>query len=153
MEHTYLNELPSDEESCFYPEQLIFHADPDHDAGLTPIPAYTDDDLAAVLPFCPNLTSAYLSGIPDLSSRSLILLAQNASALTYLDISGCTDITDLGLHAVATHCTSLTSLFISRIPGVTDPALAALVRGLPHVKEVEMDSLSFVTGHSLRDAG
>ncbi|KAI0722635.1 RNI-like protein [Earliella scabrosa] len=149
MDHTYIDELPSDEESCYYAEHLVFHPDPDPDPTLPP--AYTDDDLAEILPHCPNISSAYLSGIPDLSSRTLILLAETAPALTYLDVSGCTELTDLGLHAVATHSTALTSLFLSRIPGATDHALAALVRGLPHLEQLEMDGLPLVTAVSLRD--
>ncbi|KAI0774587.1 RNI-like protein [Fomes fomentarius] len=149
MEHAYIDELPSDEESCFYAEHLVFHPDPDPDPDFPP--EYIDDELAEVLPYCPNITSAYLSGIPDLSSRTLILLAENAPDLTYLDISGCAEVTDLGLSSVATHSTSLTSLFISRIPGVTDRGLAALVRGLPHLEDLEIDNLSLITAVSLRD--
>ena len=133
MEHAYVDELPSDEESCYYAEHFVFYPDPDP----TFPPPYTDDDLAEVLPYCPNIATAYLSGIPDLSSRTLNLLAENAHNLTYLDISGCTEVTDLGLHALATHSVSLTSIFINRIPGVTDHAVAALVRGLPRLLELE----------------
>ena len=71
MDHTYIDELPSDEESCYYAEHLVFHPDPD---PAVP-PAYTDDELAAVLPYGPHISAAYLSGIPDLSSRTLLLLA------------------------------------------------------------------------------
>lgn len=128
----------------------VFHPDPDGDSALPPV--CTDDDLAEVLPYCPNISSAYLSGIRDLSSRTLILLAAHAPALSYLDISGCSEVDALGLHAIAVHSTSLTSLFLSRISsGVTDAALAALVRGLPHLEELEMDGLPLVTAHSLQD--
>ena len=129
MEHAYIDELPSDEESCYYAEHLVFHPDPD---PAVP-PAYTDDELAAVLPYCPHISAAYLSGIPDLSSRTLILLAEYASGLAYLDVSGCAQLTDLGLQAVAAHSTALTALCVSRIPSLTDHGLAALVRGLPHL--------------------
>ncbi|KAI0722349.1 RNI-like protein [Cerioporus squamosus] len=126
MEHAYVDELPSDEESCYYAEHLVFHPDPD----ATVPPAYTDDELAGVLPYCPNVTAAYLSGIPDLSSRTLILLAENAGRGTlYLP-----------------HLS-----FVSRIPSITDHGLAALVRGLPHLEELEMDSLPLVTANSTRD--
>ena len=147
MEHAYVDELPSDEESCYYAEHLVFHPDPD---PAVP-PAYTDDELAAVLPYCPHISAAYLSGIPDLSSRTLILLAEHASGLAYLDVSGCAQLTDLGLQAVAAHSTALAALCVSRIPSLTDHGLAALVRGLPHLEELEMDSLPLVTALSTRD--
>ena len=76
MEHAYVDELPSDEESCYYAEHLEFH----HDPALPP--AFTDDELALILPHCPNVASALLSGIPDLSSRTLLLLAAAAFPLT-----------------------------------------------------------------------
>ena len=100
----YVNTLPSDEESCYHAEHLEFRAD----SYLHPL--VCDDDLAAVLPHCPHVTSACLNGVRDLSSRTLILLAQHADNLTHLDVSGCEDVTDLGLKAVATHATSLRAL-------------------------------------------
>ncbi|KAH9943157.1 RNI-like protein [Epithele typhae] len=143
----FIDALPSDEESCHYTEHLEFH--PDFDSALAS--TYSDDELAEVLPYCPNVTSALLSGIRGLSSRTLILLAENASRLGTLDLSGCLDITDLGLRAIATHSTSLTALAVNRIPGITDHALAALVRGLPRLEHLEMDSLPLVTAASVRD--
>ncbi|KAL1940001.1 hypothetical protein VTO73DRAFT_9336 [Trametes versicolor] len=92
-----------------------------------------------------------LTGVPDLSSRTLITLAESAHNLTHVDISGCADVTDLGLHALAAHSTSLVSVAISRIPGITDPALAQLVRGLPRLEVLEMDSLPLVTSVAVRD--
>lgn len=141
----YVDNLPSDEESCYYAEHLEFH----HNPALPP--AFTDDELAQVVPHCPNIATALLGGIPDLSSRTLILLAEHAPRLAALDISGCSAVSDLGLHALATHATSLSALAISRIPGVTNRALAALVRGLPRLQELEMDALPLVSARGVRD--
>ncbi|KAI0638509.1 RNI-like protein [Trametes polyzona] len=142
---SYVDHLPSDEESCYYAEHIEFRPDP------VLAPAVTDDELASVLPHCPNIVSADLRGVPDLSSRTIILLAESAPNLAHLDISGCADVTDLGLYALAAHSTSLTSVAISRLSGITDPALARLVRGLPHLEELEMDSLPLVTSVAVRD--
>ncbi|PIL37439.1 hypothetical protein GSI_01133 [Ganoderma sinense ZZ0214-1] len=141
----YINTLPSDEESCYHAEHLEFQAE----SYLHPL--VSDDDLAAVLPHCPNVTSARLNGIRDLSSRTLILLAQHADELTHLDVSGCSDVTDLGLKAVATYATSLRALLISRVFSTTDAAIRALVRGLPHLEELDMDMLPLVTALATRD--
>lgn len=142
---SYVDALPSDEESCFYAEHIEFRPDP------VLAPAATDDELASILPHCPNILHAQLTGVPDLSSRTLITLAESASNLSHIDISGCADVTDLGLHALAAHSTSLVSVAISRIPGITDPALAQLVRGLPRLEVLEMDSLPLVTSVAVRD--
>ena len=141
----YVNTLPSDEESCYHAEHLEFRAD----SYLYPL--VCDDDLAAVLPHCPHVTSARLNGVRDLSSRTLILLAQHADNLTHLDVSGCEDVTDLGLKAVATHATSLRAVSISRVFSTTDAAVGALVRGLPHLEELDMDMLPLVTALTTRD--
>ncbi|KAI0751109.1 RNI-like protein [Daedaleopsis nitida] len=129
MEHAYVDELPSDEESCYYAEHIVFHPDPTRPSLL---PTLT--------------TTSRKSSLTARASRP-----QNAPGLTYLDISGCTEVTGLGLHAIATHSTSLTSLYIGRIPGVTDPTVAALVRGLPHLEVLEMDNLPLITAVAVRD--
>ncbi|KAI9000708.1 RNI-like protein [Trametes punicea] len=157
---SYIDALPSDEESCYYAEHLELRPDPATTsisgaplAALDrPPPAVTDDQLAAIIPHCPNLTSAVLSGVPDLSSRTLILLAQSAPRLAHLDISGCTGVTAHGLHALAAHgADALTSVALNRVRGVTDPALARLVRGLPRLARLEMDALPLVTAVAVRD--
>ncbi len=140
---SYVDALPSDEESCFYAEHIEFRPDL--------APAVTDDELASILPHCPNILHAQLTGVPDLSSRTLITLAESAPNLTHIDISGCADVTDLGLHALAAHSTSLVSVAINRIHGITDPALAQLVRGLPRLEALEMDGLPLVTSVAVRD--
>ncbi|KAI0371546.1 RNI-like protein [Pilatotrama ljubarskyi] len=144
---SYVDALPSDEESCFYAEHLEFHRNPHPDLP----PAVTDDELASILPHCPNIFSATLSGVPDLSDRTLIVLAESAPNLTHLDISGCADVTDLGIDALAAHSTSLVSVAINRISGLTDHSIAQLVRGLPHLEVLEMDGLPLVTSLSVRD--
>ncbi|KAI0776135.1 RNI-like protein [Trametes elegans] len=144
---SYVDTLPSDEESCYYAQHLEFH--PRADAMIPP--ARTDDELAAILPRCPNITSAYLGGIRDLSSRTLIVLAESATNLMQLDISGCRDVTNLGLNALAARCTELESVGLSRVTSITDPALARLVRGLPRLEELEMNGLPLVTSVSVRD--
>lgn len=141
----YVNTLPSDEESCYHAEHLEFRPDSYFH------PLISDDDLAMVLPHCPNVTSARLNGIRDLSSRTLILLALHADELSHLDVSGCADVTDLGLKAIATYSTSLRALSISRVFSTTDAAVSALVRGLPHLEELDMDMLPLVTALATRD--
>ncbi|OSD04517.1 RNI-like protein [Trametes coccinea BRFM310] len=154
---SYVDALPSDEESCYYAEHLEFRPDdPSYDSHDPSSdndrpPPITDDELASVLPRCPNLTSALLSGIPDLSDRTLILLATRAPHLARLSLASCRGITDLGLSALAAHATALTALTLSHVRGATDRSLARLVRGLPQLRALEMDGLPLVTAHAVRD--
>ncbi|KAI0329539.1 RNI-like protein [Cubamyces sp. BRFM 1775] len=156
---SYIDELPSDEESCFYAEHLEFRlapatpATPDGHTPPSPTPAIDDDALALLLPRCPNLTSAVLSGVPDLSSRTLHVLAASCAHLARLDLSHCASpaLTDLGLHALAAQALPLTALGVSRVLGLTDGGLARAVRGLPHLAELEMDGLPLVTAVAVRD--
>ncbi|KAI0658490.1 hypothetical protein C8Q70DRAFT_934064 [Cubamyces menziesii] len=152
---SYIDELPSDEESCFYAEHLEFRLPLSTTLpnGHSPRPTIDDDALALLLPRCPNLTSAVLSGVPDLSSRTLHVLASSCPRLTRLDLSSCPSpaLTDLALHALAAQSLPLTALGVSRVRGLTDAGLGRAVRGLPRLRELEMDGLPLVTAVAVRD--
>ena len=62
--------LPVTDETCHRVQHLELQSHKNHN--------FTDDDLADILPYCPNLETVILSGVPDLSDRTLVLLASNA---------------------------------------------------------------------------
>lgn len=64
-----------------------------------PDPATINDDaLAELIPKCRNLTSIVLSGIADLTDRTIVLLASSAANLQGLDISGCHEVIGKASH-------------------------------------------------------
>ncbi|OBZ70019.1 SCF E3 ubiquitin ligase complex F-box protein grrA [Grifola frondosa] len=110
----------------------------------------TDDALADVLLSCPNIETATLSGIPDLSDRTVIRLANAADRLAEVDLSGCTEVTDISMLDFARLGTAVEVLKLNGVAGLTDRAICALAR-LPRVVELELCDLPLVTAFSVRD--
>ena len=75
----FTNFLPISEEACECAEVLEFQRGVDH-----PV---IDDDLARTLPYCDRLEAALLTGIADLTDRTLIVLANTATHLRILAVS------------------------------------------------------------------
>lgn len=138
-----LNSLPQTIEEGEALEILKFDARSEH--GIT------DDDLAEIIPFCPNLKDAYLSGIRDLSDRTLILLGQETDDLRLLDVSRCKYISPIGMRDIAGLATKLQVLRVHGVWGLTDSVVTTLVRSLGHLTELDLSSLPLVTAHSVRE--
>ena len=139
----FLNLLPISEEACEAAEVLEFTRDVQH--------FVIDDDLARTLPYCDALTAALLTGIPDLTDRTLSVLAETASRLAILDISGCREVTDVGLRELVLHAAELQAVRLNGVVGLTDPSVSALVRSLPRLAELELTDLPLITAGSVRD--
>lgn len=140
-----VDSLLATEGSCEALESLDFRADAEQGIGTT------DDDLARLFPHCPNLHTAKLAGIDDLSDRTLVILAQITNNLRYIDISGCRQLTDIGVLELASQANRLEVVKLNGIPGLTDPSISALVRSLPRLAELDAADLPLLTSHSVRD--
>ncbi|KAI0693734.1 RNI-like protein [Cytidiella melzeri] len=140
----FIDFLPTTEDSCEAAETLEFHA--------SVRGSFTDDDnLARILPYCPNLHTVNLTGIHDLSDRSLVTLAHTTTHLRYIDISGCQQITDVGVLELASQANRLEVVKLNGIQGLTDPSISALVRSLPRLVELDAADLPLLTSYSVRD--
>ncbi|KAJ3558309.1 hypothetical protein NM688_g995 [Phlebia brevispora] len=139
----FLNLLPISEEACELAEVLEFQPEVEQ--------FVKDDDLARTLPYCDGLQAALLSGIHDLTDRTIILLARTSNHLEILDCSGCREISDVGVRELAVLGTQLQAVRLNSVVGITDPSVCALVRSLPHLTELELSDLPLVTAASVRD--
>ncbi|TCD67495.1 hypothetical protein EIP91_012300, partial [Steccherinum ochraceum] len=139
----FINMLPVTDETCHRVQHLELQSHKNHNV--------TDDDLADILPDCPNLETVILSGVPDLSDRSLVLLASNATALKHVDLSGCKHITSVGITALDSHASSLEVLRLNHVPLLTDPAISAIALSLSHLVELELSDSILLTAISIRD--
>ena len=139
----FLNIIPISEEACELAKVLEFQRDAQH--------FIIDDDLARTLPYCDGLEAALFTGIPDLTDRTLIILANTANRLRILDVSGCREITDVGVRDLAVHATQLEAVRLNSVVGIKDPSVSALVRSLPHLAELELTDLPLLTAASVRD--
>ncbi|KAI0941266.1 hypothetical protein AcV7_002882 [Taiwanofungus camphoratus] len=140
---SYSNRLPLTEDSCYEIVHLELTREIDH--GIF------DDDLAHIIPWCPNLQSVHVSGFLDLTDRTVVLLATYASKLRRLDISGCRGVTDVGVLEVASTLMGLEVLKLSGLSTLMDPAVSAITRSLPRLQELEMNDLPLITAVSVRD--
>ena len=139
----FVNFLPTTEESCEAAETLEIHPNVHHNI--------TDDALARILPYCPNLRVVKLTGVPDLSDRSLVSLAQTTTDLRKIDLSGCKQLTDVGVLELASQANRLEVVKLNGISGLTDPSISVLVRSLPRLVELDAADLPLATSYSVRD--
>ncbi|EMD40499.1 hypothetical protein CERSUDRAFT_130403 [Gelatoporia subvermispora B] len=139
----FVDALPDNEEDCYELEHLEIRSHTDH--------FLVDDDLARVLPYCPNIETAILSGISDLSDRTLIQLATTAPLLRQLDISHCTQITEVAISELAANTPHLESIKLNGVSGIADPAVLTLIRSLSHLVELELCELPLITSASARE--
>ncbi|PSR73702.1 hypothetical protein PHLCEN_2v10621 [Hermanssonia centrifuga] len=132
--------LPLTEEACELAESLELERTVD-----------LDDRLALTVPYCPHLRAVYLTGVRDLTDRTVNLLARSTDNLTILDISGCRNVTDVGILELVAQATHLQIVRLNSIVGLTDPAISAIARSLPHLAELELCGLPMITAGSVRD--
>lgn len=139
---SFVNRLPLTIASCYEVVHLELTRDEDH--GII------DDDLAHIIPWCPNLETVRLTGIPDLTDRTVILLARTASQLLELDISGCIHITDTAILELAKLATDLEAVKLNGLATLTDPSISALARSLTELSELEICNLPLITPLTIR---
>ena len=111
----------------------------------------TDDEVAAILPYCLHLETVCLSGIPDTSDRTLVLLAANAVNIQGLNIANCTHVTDVGVFELTTKSLPLSWLVLNGIAGLTDPSISAIAKTCSRLVELEICNLPLLTPVALRD--
>ncbi|KZT70356.1 RNI-like protein [Daedalea quercina L-15889] len=140
---SFVNRLPLTQKSCYDVTELTLTQNDDD--------TIIDDDLAHILPWCPNLESVCLTGVPDLSDPTVVLLARSARYLSGLDISGCTLVTDVAILELASIATELEVVRVNGLTTLTDPSVSALARSLTNLRELELSDLHLLTPLSIRD--
>ena len=138
-----LNRLPHTAED--YQDLEVISFDPRIEHGTS------DDELDKVLPDCFDIKEAYLSGIHDLSDRTLIHLGEYTDELRVLDVSGCQYIGPLGIRELAARATKLQVLRVESVWTMTDPVITNVVRTLGHLTELDLSDLPLITPHSVRE--
>lgn len=118
---------------------------------LTSRSGIVDDDLAEVLPYCPNIREARLRGVRDLSDRTLGLLGAETDELRVLDAVRCRALGPAGVRALAAGATRLRVLRLGGVWALTDGAVVQAVQGLGHLTELNLADLPLLTAHSIRE--
>ncbi|KAF9006583.1 hypothetical protein BDQ17DRAFT_1389376 [Cyathus striatus] len=117
----------------------------------SPSEKISDDQLAHVLASCPHLETVILSGVPDTTDRTIVLLAENAVNLQGLNLSGCTQVTDVGVLDVTNKSPPLQWLQLNGVVGLTDPSISAIAKTCSRLTELELCDLPLLTPVSVRD--
>ncbi|KDQ64249.1 hypothetical protein JAAARDRAFT_166300 [Jaapia argillacea MUCL 33604] len=137
-----IDRLPTADEQPFV-RHLVFQRD---DSGEV-----TDDRLAQILAFCPNLQTVEFHGVPDVSDRTLVQLASTANNLEGIDLTGCRQVTDVGVIELASQCSDLLWMKLSGVVGLTDPSVSIIAKTFPHLIDLDLSDLPLLTALSLRD--
>lgn len=139
---TITNRLPTDDEYRRV-RHLILQPKAD--------PNITDDQLADVISVCPHLESIDVSGVQDMTDRTIVLLAQNAINLQGINLTGCTQVTDVGILEVTNKSLPLQWFLLNGVVGLTDPSVAAIAKTCSRLVELELCELPLLTPLSVRD--
>ncbi|TFK22331.1 RNI-like protein [Coprinopsis marcescibilis] len=113
--------------------------------------AITDDQLAQALQRSPHLETVVLSGVPDTTDRTVIVLAETAINLHGLNLSNCTQVTDVGILELATKSLPLQWLILNGLTGLTDPSISVIAKSCSRLVELELCGLPLLTPFSVRD--
>ena len=108
------------------------------------------DEELAVLGECPQLESIVLSGIPDLSDRTVKLLAQTASNLQGINLNGCARITDAGILALVARTLPFQWLRLNGVANLTDQSVLAIATSCPRLVDLELCGLPLITPLSIK---
>ncbi|RXW25264.1 hypothetical protein EST38_g636 [Candolleomyces aberdarensis] len=113
--------------------------------------AFTDDKLALTFSRCPHLETVVLSGAPETTDRTIVLLAQTATNLHGLNLSNCVEVTDVGLLELTNKSLPLQWLILNGVKGLTDPSISAVAKTCSRLIELELCDLPLLTPVSVRD--
>lgn len=111
----------------------------------------SDEKLADILPLCPHLETVVLTGIPDTTDRTIVILANQAVNLVGLNLSGCTQITDIGVLEITNKSLPLQWLQLNGVVGLTDPSISAVAKTCSRLVELEISDLPLLTPLAVRD--
>lgn len=114
-------------------------------------PPIRDEELAKSLSACSHLETVVLSGVPDLTDRTMVLLAKKAINLQDVDLTGCDQVTDVGVLELAAKSLPLRGLQLNGVTGITDPSVSAIAKTCSRLVELELCDLPLLTPVAVRD--
>ncbi|KIK67962.1 hypothetical protein GYMLUDRAFT_155425 [Collybiopsis luxurians FD-317 M1] len=110
-----------------------------------------DEELARIFFGAPHLETVILISIPELTDRTVILLAQNATNLQFIDLSGCQQISDVGVLELTSKSLPLQCIKLNGVVRLTDPSVSAIAKSSPRLLELELSGLPLLSPLSVRD--
>ncbi|KAF9057952.1 hypothetical protein BJ165DRAFT_1334607 [Panaeolus papilionaceus] len=111
----------------------------------------SDVELSKVLPACPHLETAVLTGVQSVSDETLTILADVGINLQGLDISGCKTVTDVGVLEITTKAPPLQWIILNGVEALTDSSISAIAKTCSRLVELEISDLPQLTPVAVRD--
>ncbi|KAH7914401.1 hypothetical protein BJ138DRAFT_1000161 [Hygrophoropsis aurantiaca] len=113
-------------------------------------PHVRDELVGYELPFCHQLESVVLTGVPDTSDKTIVRLANDSPTLQGLDLTGCRYVSDVGIMELVAKSPPLQWLQLSSVL-LTDPAVSAIAKTFSRLVELELCDEPLLTAVSVRD--
>lgn len=111
----------------------------------------TDDNVASVFGACPHLESVVLSGVPDTTDRTIVILAQTAHNLQGINLNNCTQVTDAGALQLTAKPLPLQWIRLNGVSAITDATISAIARTCTRLVDLEACDLPQITPLAIRD--
>lgn len=111
----------------------------------------SDEDLAQVFSGAPHLETVVLTGVPNITDRIVILLAEHAINLQSINLTGCQQISDVGVLELTAKSLPLQTIKLNGVVRLTDPSVSAIAKSSARLVELELSGLPLLSPLSVRD--
>jgi F-box and leucine-rich repeat protein GRR1 len=92
-----------------------------------------------------------LSGVPDTTDKTVVLLAMTATNLQGINLSGCQQVTDVSVLELTAKSLPLQWIELSGVVGLTDPSISAIGKSCSRLVELGLSDLPLLSALSVRD--
>ena len=141
MKHI-VNRLPKDMEERCLARGIVIE---------DPASGITDEEIFIEILSCRNLKSLVLTGVPNVSDRTIIELARLVPELQGLNVNGCKFVSDVSVLELVARAPPLQYLYVGGGVVLTDPVVCAIARTFSKLVELDLSDGPLVSPVSVRD--
>lgn len=116
-----------------------------------PSTGITENQILSEIYGCRKLQSLVLTGVRDISDRTIIELARTVGGLRGLQINGCKYVSDVSILELVTKAPPLEYLYVGGGVVLTDPTISAIAKTFPKLQELDLSEGPLITAVSVRD--
>ncbi|KIK29314.1 hypothetical protein PISMIDRAFT_524928, partial [Pisolithus microcarpus 441] len=116
-----------------------------------PSTGITENQILSEIYGCRKLQSLVLTGVRDISDRTIIELAKTIGGLRGLQINGCKYVSDVSILELVTKAPPLEYLYVGGGVVLTDPTISAIAKTFPKLQELDLSEGPLITAVSVRD--
>ncbi|KAA1466772.1 RNI-like protein [Dentipellis sp. KUC8613] len=113
--------------------------------------ALTDPVIERTVSAFTNLVAIDLSGVTDVSDRTVNAIAENCRKLQGINLLGCNKVTSASIRALADYCPMLRRVKLSGVSQLTDAPIAAFAKQTPLLLEIDLHNCKHITDRAVRE--